>query len=70
MAPSRSGCSLLPTPATIALHDLLASKIDPGTGVWRAVSDAAGRLIPERYRLQAEVMRQSTKSVGRGPSSF
>jgi hypothetical protein len=48
-------------PGDNALHDFLAAKIDPGTGVWRAVSDAANRLIPERYRLQAEVMRQSTK---------
>jgi UDP-2,3-diacylglucosamine pyrophosphatase LpxH len=48
-------------PGDNALHDFLAAKIDPGSGVWRAVSDAANRLIPERYRLQAEVMRQSTK---------
>ena len=49
-------------PGTNPLHDLLAAEINPGTGVWQAVSDEAAELIPERYRLQqAEVMRQSTK---------
>ncbi len=46
-------------PGNNPLHDMLAAEIDPGTGIWRAVSDAAGRLIPERHQLQAEVVRQS-----------
>jgi hypothetical protein len=46
-------------PGENPLHDMLAAAIDPEKGVWRAVSDAAARLIPERYRLQADLVRQA-----------
>ncbi|MBO0727818.1 MAG: metallophosphoesterase [Acidimicrobiaceae bacterium] len=46
-------------PGDNALHDILASEIDPTSGVWRAVSDAAARLIPQRHQLQAELVRQT-----------
>jgi hypothetical protein len=46
-------------PGDNALHDMLASEIDPGTGVWRAVSEAAAKLIRQRHELQAELIRQS-----------
>jgi hypothetical protein len=46
-------------PGDNPLHDMLASEIDPTSGVWRAVSDAAARLIPQRYQLQADLIKQS-----------
>ena len=46
-------------PGTNPLQDLLASAIDPGAGVWRAVTEAAAELIPQRHQLQAELVRQS-----------
>jgi UDP-2,3-diacylglucosamine pyrophosphatase LpxH len=46
-------------PGDNPLHDMLASDIDPERGVWRAVSDAAARLIPQRHQLQAELVKQS-----------
>jgi len=46
-------------PGDNPLHDMLAAEIDPGAGVWRAVSEEAARLIPQRHQLQAELVRQS-----------
>jgi hypothetical protein len=46
-------------PGENPLHDMLAAAIDPGTGVWRAVSDAAARLIPQHHQLQADLVRQA-----------
>jgi UDP-2,3-diacylglucosamine pyrophosphatase LpxH len=46
-------------PGDNPLHDLLTAQIDPGTGVWRAVSDEAAKLIPQRHQLQAALVKQS-----------
>jgi hypothetical protein len=46
-------------PGDNPLHDMLAAAIDPSTGVWRGVTDAAARLIPQHYQLQADLVRQA-----------
>ena len=46
-------------PGENPLHDMLAAAIVPDTGVWRAVSDATARVIPQRYQLQADLVRQA-----------
>jgi 3',5'-cyclic AMP phosphodiesterase CpdA len=46
-------------PGDNPLHDMLAAEIDLGSGVWRAVSDEAAKLIRQRHQLQAELVRQA-----------
>jgi 3',5'-cyclic AMP phosphodiesterase CpdA len=46
-------------PGDNSLHDMLAAEIDPASDVWREVTEAAGKLIPERHQLQAELVKQA-----------
>ena len=46
-------------PGDNPLHDMLVAEIDLGSGIWRAVSEQAARLIRQRHQLQSELVRQA-----------
>jgi hypothetical protein len=45
---------------TAALHADLSARVDPQSAQWRAVAEAADRLISQRHRLQAALVAQKS----------